>query len=600
MPAKVDDRSIATQRIEFRTLMLLLLAMLMGVAASGGCSLWRKDPEKEEQERFEALLKAPPPPEFVRQATAAHGLSPARIQSYGIVNNLLGTGTVEPPSIQRDQLLNQMKTNNVDDPNRFIDSENTAIVLVETWIPAGARKGDPLDLTVRTSQRPNPNGEQATSLRNGWLMPAPLRYTQVIGGVPRTSDVLAEAIGPLILRGNHEVGDDPQLLLEGRILGGGRVVKENPLDLRIRQDYRHVETAKTLAKVINNRFYYFDGTARRGIATAKQDDLIDIEIPERYRNNAHRLMAVVGAMGTEQDITVTNDRVETLSRQLLEPTTAQDASLQLEGIGQPGVPALLAAIGSPDPEIRFYAAETLAYLDHDEAIEPLIELSRDHPAFRYQTLLALAGMKQRKAGEGLRRLFDEPSLETRFGAFDAIKRRSDYASFVGGKRLADVATYYAVPSLGGPMVALSLRRSPDIVVFGGPIPISPPEFLICGAGLTIVPDLESGGIQINRIVTSREDRRAVVPPTVAGLCQGIVHVGGSYGDIVETLRLMAAENALGGQLAIDMLPKPLREYHREPDGSDMADLNPAALPPSSIDPPVVAAEYKWFDPRAWF
>lgn len=600
MPAKADDRPIDKQKLEIRTLMLLLLALLIGLAASGGCSLWRTDPEKAEQERFDALLKAPPPPEFIRQATAAHGLSSARIQSYGIVNNLLGTGTIEPPSIQRDQLLSQMKANNVEDPNRFIDSESTAIVLVETWIPAGARKGDPLDLTIRTSQRPNPNGEQATSLRNGWLMPAPLRYTQVIGGVPRTSDVLADATGPLILRGNHEVGDDPQLWLEGRILGGGRVVKENPLDLRIRQDYRHVETAKMIAKVINNRFYYFDGTTRRGIATAKQDDLIDIEIPERYRNNAHRLMAVVGAMGTEKDITITNDRVETLSRLLLEPTTAQDAALQLEGIGQPGVPALLSAIGSPNAEIRFYAAESLAYLDNDEAIQSLIELSRDQPAFRYQTLLALSGMKQRKAGEGLRKLFDEPSLETRFGAFDAIKRRSDYASFVGGRRIADVATFYEIPSQGGPMVAVSLRRSPDIVVFGGPVPISTPEFLICGSGLTIVPDLPSGGIQINRIVTGREDRRVVVPPTVSGLCQGIVHVGGSYGDIVETLRLMAEQNALGAQLAIDVLPKPLRDYHRESESSDLADLNPASMPPSSVDPPVVAAEYKWFDPRAWF
>lgn len=582
-----------------RAMLWLFVAMLAGVAVSGGCSIFKKDPDKAERERLEALVTAPPTPEFIRQAAAAHGLNPARIQSYGIVNNLLGTGTVEPPSIQRDQLLNQMKAKNVDDPNQFLDSDKTAIVLVETWIPGGARKGDPLDLIVRTSQRPNPNGEQASSLRNGWLMPQPLRFTQVIGGVPRTSDVLAESAGAVIIRGNYESGADPQLLLEGKILGGGVVVRENKLDLRIRPEYRHVETAKKLSRVINGRYYYFDGTDRRGIATPKQDDLIDVEVPERYRNNANRLMAVIGAMGTEEDITVTNNRIEELSRQLLEPTTAQDAALQLEGIGQPGVPALLAAMASPNPEIRFYAAEALAYLDNEEAIAPLVELSRDQPAFRYQTLMALSGMKQRMAGDGLRSLFDEPSLETRSGAFDAMSRRSDFRTFVEGRKLRDVASLYEVPSQGGPMVAVSLRRSPNIVIFGGPVAISTPDYLICGSGLTIVPD-PTGGIQINRFVTGRPDQRQVVPPTVVGLCNGIVNVGGNYGDIIETLRLLAEQNALAAQLAIDVLPKPLREYHREPDFADAGELNPAALSPSPIDPPAAETEYSWIDPRGWF
>jgi hypothetical protein len=587
-------------RFEARNLVLLVLAALVGLLASGGCSLWRNDAEKAEQERLDSLLKSPKPPEYVRQAAVAHGLAPGRIQSYGIVNNLLGTGSIEPPSIERDQILAQMKTVPVANPNKFIDSTDTAIVLVETWIPAGARKGDPLDLTIRTSQRPSPTGDETSSLRNGWLMPTPLRFTQMINGSPRTSEVLAEATGSIILRGNHQAGDDPQLLLEGRILGGGRVMKEGRLDLRIRSEYRHVAISKRLAEVINRRFYYFDGTARRGIATAKEDDLIDIEIPERYRHNVNRLMAVVGAMGTEVDVAITNTRVENLGRQLMEPTTAQDAALQLEGIGQPGIPALLNALGSPNPELRFYAAEALAYLDHDEAIEPLVELSRDHPAFRYQTLNALAGMKQRRAGEGLRRLFDEPSLETRFGAFDAMKQRNDRASMISGRKLADVAQFYEVPSQGGPMVAVSLRRSPDIVVFGGPVSVSIPEFLMCGGGLTLVPDPASGGIQVNRIVTGRPDQKIVVPPTVSGLCRGIVHVGGTYGDIVESLRMLTEQQGLGGQLAIDLLPQPLREYHRDGDDLDTSNLDLAAIPPEPINAPLVEKEYSWFDPRGWF
>src|SRR5690606_17932093 len=150
--------------------------------------------------------------------------------------------------------------------------------------------------------------------------------------------------------------------------------------------------SKRLADVINRRFYFFDGSSRRGIADAKQDDLIMVETHPRYRRNVHRLMAVVGALGTEADLAKTHARIDVLKKQLHEPTAAADAALQLEAIGEEGIPALLAAIDSPNPEIRFYAAEALAYLDHSDAIEPLVELSRDQPAFRYHTLQALAGM----------------------------------------------------------------------------------------------------------------------------------------------------------------------------------------------------------------
>lgn len=580
-----------------RRAILLAAAGLTIVAVGTGCSMWRSDADKD---KLESLGKVPEPPEMIRQAAVAYGLTPGKIQSYGIINNLLGTGSVEPPSIQRDQLLSQMKVRGVEQPNEFIDSPNTAIVLVETWIPAGARKGDPLDLTIRYASRNSPTGEQARSLRNGWLMPAQLRFTQMISGVPKTSDVLAEGTGPLLLRANFEGGDDPQQLLEGRILGGGRVVKEGKLDLRIRSEYRHVAISKSIAKAINLRFFYFDGTNRTGIANAKEDDLIEIEVPERYRNNVHRLMAVVGAIGTSTDLTKINERIQSLSRQLMEPTTAQDAAFQLEGIGQDGIPALLTAIGSPNPEIRFYAAEALGYLDNDEAIPALVELSREQHAFRFNTLQTLSGMKQRRAGDGLRQLFDEPSLETRSGAFDAMKRRGDSKSYLNGRRLTDIAMLYEIPSMGGPMVALSLKRNPDIVIFGGPVPVSIPEFIICGAGLTIVPD-PSGGIQINRIVTGRDDQRLVVPPNVAGLCAGIAQVGGTYGDIVETLRVLAEKQGLGGQLAIDVLPKPLREYHRDGKDFDGNNLNPASIGPEPINPPEAETpERGWYDPRAWF
>ena len=86
-------------------------------------------------------------------------------------------------------------------------------------------------------------------------------------------------------------------------------------------------------------------------------------------------------------------RIAALQGELLDPATAADAAMQLEAIGPDGVDALLKGLKSKDPEVRFYAAEALAYLDRREAAEPLGEIARDQPAFRVFALTALSAMQ---------------------------------------------------------------------------------------------------------------------------------------------------------------------------------------------------------------
>jgi flagellar basal body P-ring protein FlgI len=582
-------------------LTISIAASLVTLSVVGGCtSLWRKSPEQVEQERLEELLKSPDPPAMIREAASPYGLQYGKVQSFGIINGLIGTGGSEPPSMQRDVILSDLKLRGTENPNGFIDADHTSIVLVETVIPPGARRGDPVDLVVRYTSLTDAKSERTTSLRNGWLMPARLAYTRVIGGQPRTSEPLVVGTGPVIVKGSHESGDDPRALLEGRVIGGGVLQKDSPLDLRIRPEYRHVKIAKLLSDTINRRFYLSDGSGKRGISDAKEDDLISIEVPERYRYNVHRLMAVVGALGTETDLGKTHQRIELLGKLLIEPTTARDASLQLEGIGEEAVPALLVGLGSSNPEIRFYSAEALAYLDHADAVGPLVELTRDQPAFRFQTLLALSGMKSRRAGEGLHQLMNEQSTETRFGAFDALRRRSDRSSWIQGAAMGEIGNYFEIPSHGGQMVAISLRRSPDIVSFGGTVPIQLEGNVMCGTGLVIVPS-SNGGLQISRFVPSQPDAQLVVEPTVKGVCYGVMQVGGNFGDVVEVLRVLKSKNAFAAQLAIDVLPQPLREYHRESSQFDEAGLPTSDLPPLPIDPPPAEKEViPWYNPRGWF
>ena len=60
------------------------------------------------------------------------------------------------------------------------------------------------------------------------------------------------------------------------------------------------------------------------------------------------------------------------------------------------------AVESNDPEVRFYAAEALAYLDDTAAVDALADVARDEPAFRVNALAALSAMDDVMAYDALR------------------------------------------------------------------------------------------------------------------------------------------------------------------------------------------------------
>src|SRR5690606_18870285 len=142
------------------------------------------------------------------------------------------------------------------------------------------------------------------------------------------------------------------------------------LGLVIRPQYQHVEVSKALAGAINRRFYFFDGSTRRGIAKPTEDDYIEVDVHPRYREREERLMAVVQSITVAAESSSTQGRLVELASELRNPATAAEAALQLEAIGESAVPTLVEATTLENPELRFYAAEALAYLDRVESIQP--------------------------------------------------------------------------------------------------------------------------------------------------------------------------------------------------------------------------------------
>lgn len=576
MPASLDDCNFAvTNRLQRRTFVALLASVMFGGAVSTGCNVMNPWRDKDESNaKLDKLLTVPDMPDLVRQAVVPHGLTFVSVEGVAAINRLPGTGGSVPPSGLRDELIEEMKKHDVPDPSLFLELPETALVRVQAIIPPGVRRGDPIDLRIIS-----PPQTSATDLSGGWLMDTRLRQQQTLSGMVRRSDVLVVGTGQIFTRADSEGGKDMSLKIEGVVIGGGRIQQDRKLGLVIRPEYQHVKLSAKFAEAINQRFYYYEGATRGGIATAREDDFIEIGVHPRYRRNIHRMMAVIGNVVAAGVATDTQHRLVDLGKKMSEPTTAGDAAMQLEALGDPAVPTLLEALKNPDAEIRFYAAEALAYLDRSEAIVPLEQAAADQPAFRHSSLIALEGMDGRASLDALQRLTNQTSIETRYGALRSIRRRPDGQVVMRPVKMGGV-DFYHIASEGPNFIAVSVANRPEIACFGEDAPIRIKDFLMGPGGLIVRPEQDDPSkIRVSRFRPGHDDKRASVPATISGLISGVALTGGDYGTCVSLLRTAKSNQFITCGLAIDPLPKAMQTYHRD---EQQTSTDPADLPPSNF------------------
>ncbi|MEM6778806.1 MAG: flagellar basal body P-ring protein FlgI [Planctomycetota bacterium] len=551
----------------------LVIATLM-VVSSGCSSLWGKSDrpgDPGDGNTLKDLLQVPEPPDLVREAAVPSGMKFVRVEGVGVVNALPGSGGPAQPSALREMLMEEMKHNDIPNPNQYLERADTALVQVHSIVPPGARRGDPLDVTLRT-----PVQTEAVDLHGGWLLDTRLRYQQRLGGTTRSSEVMSIGTGEVLTRFDREGRDDEANRVQGMVLSGGTVQVDRKLGLVLRPDFSHVKMASAIAAAINRRFYFYDGTTRRGIAKAIEDDFIEIEVHPRYRGNEFRLMEVIRALGVAPESSATQTRLVQLGERLRDVETAADAALQLEGLGEGAIPTLLDAIEHADAERRFYAAEALAYLDRHESIEPLISSIRHDRAFRAPAFDALRGLQHHDVAPALADLLHDDSLETRYGAFDTLRRREDPSPSITGQRLNGSFSLYQLESRAPAAVVLSLRRRPEVVLLGSPRPLKIESFLRGPGGLLIRQSDTPGKLRLSRFQPGQDDARIEVDATLPGVISGIARVGGGYGDVVALLRSAKTNGILPDQLAMDPLPEHHRQYYRDDDSSDRDfDASPA-------------------------
>jgi len=500
--------------------------------------------------------------QLIKDVTMPSGTRYIKLESVGLVTALDGTGSDPPPSRQRQALTGDMQARQAKDPNRILSSPDTSLVLVRTYLPPGVTKGDPCDVEVRVPRR-----SDTTSLRGGWLMETRLREVAMLNSSLRTGRVDGLAGGQVVTDAVFDGDGDEVSHLRGRVLGGGVALTSRSLGLVVRSENNSVKTSSLVSAAINDRFHTYDRGAKKGVATPKRDNYVDLAVHSRYKHNLARYMRVV------QNIAVTESprdrirRMELLEQKLLDPATSSAAALQLEAIGKEAIPYVRRCLRSQDPEVRFYAAEALAYMDDAEAAEPLTEAARNEPAFRWHAIAALSAMDHINAHEGLAELLNVSSAETRYAAFRALWMRNPVDPLVRGEKIGDEFAYHKVRSTGPAMIHFARSRRCEIVAFGDEMEFRPPPFLFAGKNL-MLKEAGPGRIKVIRFAASKEDKQAYCSTQLDDVIRTIVKLGGGYADVLQCLQDAKGRSYVDARVVVDALPRPGRAYHRQESGTD--------------------------------
>ena len=505
----------------------------------------------------ESQLDLPPMPDvkYVSAYSHPYGMNYVKVEAVSLVTGLAGTGSDPPPTPQRASLLTEMNRREVANPNEILASPNTSMVLVRALLRPGIQEGDRFDVEVRT-----PSRSETTSIRGGWMLPTRLTEYAVLGEQIRQGHMLGMAEGPILVDPSADASKDPAHVTRGRILGGGVAMKSRPLGLVIGHQHKSFTISQKMASSINHRFHTFVNGRRQGVATPKTDEFVDLLIHPRYKDNVGRYMQVVRNIAIDESPTTLQSRLLFLEQQLADPLTAASAATRLEAIGDDQAKALLKeGVRSTDPEVRFYSAEALAYLDATEAVEVLADVARTEPAFRVNALAALSAMDDAAAYDALRSLLEVRSAETRYGAFRSLWAMNERDPLIRGEKLGDQFSYHVLNVSGPEMIHVTRSFRPEIVMFGKDQRFQLP--LVLDAGKSILVNGQSGEqITVSRFAVAQETKQLVVSTRVEEVLRAIVELGGTYPDVVQALQQAKTDGALASRFEVDALPQSGRSF----------------------------------------
>lgn len=209
------------------------------------------------------------------------GVRENQLIGYGLVVGLQGTGdgAAEFTSKSMSRMLDIV---GVKLDEKQVTSKNVAAVMITANLPAFARSGNKLDITIHSIG-------DATSLSGGTLLQTPLRAAN--------KEVYAVAQGPIIIGSS---GEGKAHTTVGRVPSGAIIEKDLDMEfagrkmLRLTLHNPDFTTAARVAHVINR-----DMGGK--YAVAKDSATIDLVVPPNYDGNAVEFMAAIESLDVNPD-----------------------------------------------------------------------------------------------------------------------------------------------------------------------------------------------------------------------------------------------------------------------------------------------------------
>ncbi len=500
-------------------------------------------------------------------AAVVEGTRLLRVQGYGLVIGLLDQGSprcrdalreVIATEIRRAREAGQLKayTHLAEaSTEEIIRSLDTAVVVVEGEIPAGAPKGRSFDVVVRAVD------EETRSIAGGLLLPCDLRIYQAgAGGQVLEGKIRGSAAGTVFVNPFTAEGTEATTinLREGRIISGGTCAESR--ELRLVTVMESYATVRQMREIINRRFGGPDP-----VADATSPSNINLKVPPAYAGREGQFLELVRFLPLTGSAVEQEARARTLVGEMGRlDAPMNEIALCLEGIGVSVLPMLQPLYASPRREVNYHAARTGMRLGDALAMQVIIQHAGDSRSrFRLGAIRELARAPDgRRAGAALRGLLDYPDVKIRVLAFESLFEadRQSVARFQVGRNPANFFLDI-VPCDSRPLIYVTRTRVPRIALIGGDRMVCTPPVLYVGGdrGVTL-----SAGAGDRMIRVLRKDPAGTlgpyaVSPEVPVLVkflggnlrvddQGqLIGLGLHYGAVIEVLHRLCRKESINAE-----------------------------------------------------
>jgi flagellar P-ring protein precursor FlgI len=223
----------------------------------------------------------------IKDIAYVQGVRGEQLIGYGLLAGLNGTGDTQRSTFTVQSVTSMLKRFGITVPQADLRMRNVAAVMVTATVPAFAREGSSLDITVSSLG-------DATSLQGGTLLLTPL--SGVDGTVFATAQGSVSVGGVSVRQGGNEIRRNHTAA--GRVPGGAilekgivsGVIQDSTMNIVLTQaDWT---TAKRVADAVNNRF-------QKPVAEAFDASTVTLTVPQDFRGSG-KLVEFVSTVELEE------------------------------------------------------------------------------------------------------------------------------------------------------------------------------------------------------------------------------------------------------------------------------------------------------------